>query len=375
MNTGSQFYSSHGARHLPVLLDETVKALRPHGGGRYLDGTLGLGGHAYGIMAYAAKSGIGDSERVVKEDVPFPQYEGNGAIENAELCGIDRDAEALEEARSRLAAFGDHVHFFHRRYSEFEGVLDALGWDTVDGVLLDIGVSSLQLDNAERGFSFLSDGPIDMRMDNESGEASASFLVNHAPFAKLKDIISTYGEDPQAGRIARAIVDARSKKPLQSTTELAAIIKEAYPVAWRNNARHHPATRTFQALRMAVNDELGELERFLDSILSRLAPHGRLAIISFHSLEDRIVKNKMRSWTKASPDCLCFPEVKIITVKPIVASAEEQARNSRSRSAKLRVAEKLPESERILPQSGLERYKMKKALRRERQAQRHQEKA
>ena len=236
--------------HISVLLNEAVDALAPKAGGRYLDGTVGMGGHSFAIMERTGGEGF--------------------------LCGLDRDTQALELARIRLAPFGDRVHLVHTRYSEFEAALDGIGWDAVDGALIDIGVSSLQIDSAERGFSFSSDGPLDMRMDRDSEELPVSRLVNRAKLEDLKDIIERYGEDPQAGRIARAIVEARVRKPIETTGELAALVERAYPAAWRAKARNHPATRTFQALRMAVNDEIGELERFLDAILGRLKPGGRV---------------------------------------------------------------------------------------------------
>lgn len=240
--------SSPETVHISVLLDEAVEALAPKAGGRYLDGTVGMGGHSFAIMERTGGQGF--------------------------LCGLDRDTQALELARVRLAPFGDHVHLAHTRYSAFEATLDELGWDVIDGALIDIGVSSLQIDSAERGFSFSSDGPLDMRMDRDSGDTPVSRLVNRAKQEELKDIIERYGEDPQAGRIAKAIVEARIRKPIETTGELAALVERAYPAAWRAKARNHPATRTFQALRMAVNDEIGELERFLDAILGRLKPGG-----------------------------------------------------------------------------------------------------
>ena len=263
--------------HISVLLNEAVDALAPKAGGRYLDGTVGMGGHSFAIMERTGGEGF--------------------------LCGLDRDTQALELARIRLAPFGDRVHLVHTRYSEFEAALDGIGWDAVDGALIDIGVSSLQIDSAERGFSFSSDGPLDMRMDRDSEELPVSRLVNRAKLEDLKDIIERYGEDPQAGRIARAIVEARVRKPIETTGELAALVERAYPAAWRAKARNHPATRTFQALRMAVNDEIGELERFLDAILGRLKPGGRVAVISFHSLEDRVVKHRMKAWAQG---CICL---------------------------------------------------------------------
>ena len=221
--------------HIPVLMKETLAALQPvlDAGRdrpvRILDGTLGMAGHSCAMLQAAPM---------------------------AELCALDRDEEALELARRRLEPFGDRVHTYHCRYSQFEEALDDLGWDKVDAVLLDIGVSSLQLDEAERGFSFYGDGPLDMRMDQHSGAPSAWHWVNRENFDRLKECIATLGEEPQAGRIARAIVDARQKSPIDTTAQLAALVEKAYPPAWRAKARRHPATRTFQALRMAVNDEL-----------------------------------------------------------------------------------------------------------------------
>lgn len=309
--------------HVPVLLDEVLEALHPVAHGRYLDGTLGMGGHAAAVLARAG--------------------------EGAELCGLDRDPEALELARARLAPFGACAHLFHSVYSEFAVALDELGWDAVDGVLLDIGVSSLQIDKAERGFSFHQDGPLDMRMDPESDDTPVSRLVNRAKVETLKDLIARYGEDPQAGRIARAIVEARDRKPFETTSELALVVERAYPAAWRAKSRNHPATRTFQALRMAVNDEIGQLERFMDAILPRVKPGGRLAVITFHSLEDRVVKHRMKAWAegcrcpKYLPVCVCghTPEVRLLTPKPLTALATELAANPRAGSAKLRVVEKL----------------------------------
>lgn len=323
--------------HVPVLLREVVATLAPclqavpeqaasgaGRGARYLDGTLGLAGHARALLA------------------------AGGA--DTTLCGLDRDAEALELARERLHEFAPRVHLFHSRYSEFAEALDSLEWPTVDAVLIDIGVSSLQIDNAERGFSFHADGPLDMRMNQQNpAEEPVSKLVNRARQEELKDIIIRYGEEPQAGRIAAAIVRARHEKAIETTLELAHIVEQAYPAAWRAKARNHPATRTFQALRMAVNDEIGELERFLDAILPRLRPGGRLAVIAFHSLEDRVVKHRFKAFAQGCvcphhvPVCVCghSPEAVILTPRPITASAEELAVNPRASSAKLRVIEKL----------------------------------
>ncbi|MDR1776230.1 MAG: 16S rRNA (cytosine(1402)-N(4))-methyltransferase RsmH [Desulfovibrio sp.] len=307
--------------HVPVLLTQTLAALSPRAGGRYLDGTVGLGGHSAALLA---------------------------AAPDIEVCGLDRDEDALAVARERLAAYGRRVHLFHSRYSGFAAALKELGWAKIDGALLDVGVSSLQLDENERGFSFLSDGPLDMRMDRNSGEKSAWHWVNRENFVRLKECIATLGEDPQAGRIARFIVEARQKAPINSTAELACLVEKAYPPAWRRKARRHPATRTFQALRMAINDELGELEHFLKDILAWLPVGGRLVIITFHSLEDRLVKHAVRRWAEGcrcvgqGPVCVCGhqPEVRNLYKKPLQADAVELAANPRASSAKLRAVEK-----------------------------------
>ncbi len=319
---------THDTAHVPVLVKEVLEALEPKAGGRYLDGTLGLGGHSLALLQHVAAQGG-----------------------TAQLCGLDRDTHALERARSTLAPFGDNVHYFHTQYSQFEEALDELGWDKIDGALIDIGVSSMQIDMAERGFSFQSDGPLDMRMNQDAHE-SAWHLVNRERFEVLKEHLQRLSEDPQAGRIARAIVDARQKKTIDTTSELANIVYNAYPPAWRAKSRNHPATRTFQALRMVVNDELGELQRFLDAVLRRLNVGGRLAVICFHSLEDRMVKQSMRYWAEGCRcprhilRCRCGhkPEVRIIHKKPVTASDEELRINSRASSAKLRAVEKIVEA-------------------------------
>ena len=317
------------SRHLSVLPRETLAVFAPlwqegEGPVRILDGTLGLGGHTQSLLEASSR---------------------------VEVCGLDRDEEALGLARQRLAPYGERFTGIHCEYSRFVEALDGLGWDRIDGALLDIGVSSLQLDEAERGFSFYGDGPLDMRMDQHSGKPSAWHWVNRENFDRLKECIATLGEEPQAGRIARAIVDARQKGSIDTTAELAALVERAYPAAWRAKARRHPATRTFQALRMAVNDELGELQRFLDAILRRLRVGGRLAVICFHSLEDRMVKQAMRHWAEGCRcprhvmRCVCGhePEVRILFKKPVQAGEDELARNPRASSAKLRAAEKIAE--------------------------------
>jgi len=310
-------------RHVPVLFEEVMDYLAPAPGCRYLDGTLGMGGHTEGIMVRSGGK--------------------------AEVLGLDRDAQALGLAGERLARFGERVRFAQSRFSRFEGPLAELGWDLLDGALIDIGVSSLQLDDPERGFSFIQDGPLDMRMGHADGQAPASSIVNTASYERLKQIIGRYGEEPQGGRIARAIIDAREKKPIETTLELAALVESAYPAKLRAKARNHPATRTFQALRMEVNRELDELQEFVTRILPFLKPGARLAVISFHSLEDRIVKRIFQHEAKGClcprevPICQCghVPQLKILTKKPVTASEAELQANPRARSAKLRVAEKL----------------------------------
>lgn len=309
--------------HVSVLLNEVIDYLDPKPGGYYLDGTLGLAGH---------------SEALLK------RTEGK-----AHLLGIDRDLDTLERARKRLEPFGDNVVTAHARFSEFEMVLRDVNWDELDGALLDIGVSSMQIDQPERGFSFKTEGPLDMRMDPSGGMPPASSIVNKASYEKIKFIIGRYGEDPMCGRIAKAILEARSVAPIETTTQLASIVEKAYPAKWRAKSRNHPATRTFQALRMVVNSELEELEAFLKRILDRLRPGGRLAVITFHSLEDRMVKHMFKEEStgcicpKQIPVCICnhTPNVKLITRKPVTATDEERKLNSRSSSAKLRVVEKL----------------------------------
>jgi 16S rRNA (cytosine1402-N4)-methyltransferase len=237
---------------------------------------------------------------------------------------------------------------YHLQYSRFDRALADLGWEKLDGALLDLGVSSLQLDADERGFSFLRDGPLDMRMDPGGGAAPASNFVNRASFERLCEVIGKYGEEPMGGRIARAIIDARAERPIETTAELAAIVEQAYPAKWRRTARTHPATRTFQALRMEVNDELGELQSFLDRIFDHMAVGGRVVIISFHSLEDRLVKRTFRdrardcTCPRHMPICQCEgPVCKVLTKKPVQPSEDEVRANSRSRSAKLRAAERI----------------------------------
>jgi 16S rRNA (cytosine1402-N4)-methyltransferase len=311
------------SEHISVMPGEILSWIAPRPGGRYLDGTLGLGGHTLNLCRATRGEGF--------------------------VLGIDRDAQALEKARDRLASYAGHVFFVHSSFQFFEEAMDEIGWEMLDGALLDLGVSSLQLDQAERGFSFLHDGPLDMRMDRDSGHPSARTVVNTYSFDALRKIIREFGEEPMAGRVAKAIVRYREEKPIKGTLELADIVAKAYPAKRRALSRNHPATKTFQALRIAVNHELDELQNFLDRIVGRLAPGARLAVLSFHSLEDRIVKWFFRREAKGCicpreyPVCQCGHEqrLRILTKKPVLPSEEEMAQNSRSRSAKLRVAERL----------------------------------
>ena len=309
--------------HVPVLQAEVLEYLQPRPGGVYLDGTVGLGGHSRALM----------------EQCPG----------EARLLGIDRDSEALELARANLVAFGEQVVLRQGLYSRFDEYLDELGWGVLDGALIDIGVSSLQLDDRERGFSFLHDGPLDMRMSAQPGTPSAKDLVNTAEEQSLRRIISELGEDPMAGRIAAAIVAARQAATIESTGQLARIVESAYPAKWRAMARNHPATRTFQALRMAFNDELGELKEFLRKIPQRLNPGGVVVVLTFHSLEDRLVKHAFRDGAQTcvcppqAPQCVCGHQAtyEILTRRPITAGADELKINSRSGSAKLRAARRI----------------------------------
>jgi 16S rRNA (cytosine1402-N4)-methyltransferase len=311
--------------HIPVMLDEIVGYLSPRPGGRYLDGTLGLAGHSLGLLR--ASGG------------------------KAQLLCLDRDEQALALARERLKEFPGQALSLHLPFSEFESALEEAGWDQLDGAVLDLGVSSLQLDEAERGFSFHADGPLDMRMDATSGMDSAKVLVNREHYEELRRIIRDLGDEPLGGKIARAIIRAREQAEIATTSRLAEIVSRAYPPDRRREARNHPATRTFMALRMAVNHEVEELKTFLERIVRHLRPGARVAIISFHSAEDREVKESFRYWAKGcrcpleQAFCTCdrIPVLKVLTKKPQLPTQLEIDRNPRSRSAKLRVAERLPE--------------------------------
>jgi len=297
----SQFLEYH---HTPVLLAEVVAGLLPRPGGRYIDGTVGGGGHAAAILEASAPDG--------------------------RLLGIDCDPAALTAAAARLAPYSDRVTLVRGSFREIGRLATTSGLVQVQGVLLDLGVSSYQLDTPERGFSFQASAPLDMRLDPDA-PVTAAHLVNDLPEQELADLIFRYGEERASRRIARAIVEARRRKPIATTDELAAIVSRALG---GRRGRIHPATRTFQALRIAVNDELASLEAALPQIVELLAAGGRMAIISFHSLEDRIVKHFMRAEAQAG-------RLRIITRKPIEASSEEQQINPRSRSARLRVAERM----------------------------------
>jgi 16S rRNA (cytosine1402-N4)-methyltransferase len=308
-------------RHVSVLADEVIACLAPRPGGVYVDGTLGGGGHAASILEASSPSG--------------------------RLFGFDRDREALRAAGERLAVYGERVTLVHGNFAGMAEQLGRFGVDGVDGILLDLGVSSHQLDTAERGFSFQQDAPLDMRMDTDAGMTAAD-LVNSLDEAELGRIIREYGEERWAKRIAAFIVRDREVKPLETTLQLVDLIKGAIPRgAWEE--RIHPATRTFQALRIAVNEELESVVQGIASGVRLLKPGGRIAIISFHSLEDRLVKDGFRALGRGCicprelPVCACGhrPEVKILTGKPVRAGEPEVALNPRARSARLRCAEKL----------------------------------
>ena len=306
--------------HLPVMLEEAVEALRPRPGGRYIDGTFGGGGHSARLAQAVGADGA--------------------------LLVFDRDRRAAERAEALAAKVDARIIFVPERFSALAEVARARRFEPVDGVLLDLGISSLQLDDPERGFSFLREGPLDMRMDPTVGESAAD-LIAHLSEAELVQILFDYGEERQARRIARALVRERERQPIRATKQLAELVERT--IGRAPGARIHPATRTFQALRIAVNDELVELERGLHAALEVLAPGGRLVAISFHSLEDRIVKQIIAREVKG---CICPPEQPVCTCgrKPRLKAlgrarrpgAEEVERNPRARSAVMRVAERLP---------------------------------
>lgn len=306
--------------HVSVLLDECIEGLNIKPDGIYVDGTLGGAGH---------------SSQIAKR------------LTTGRLIGIDRDPVALKAAGERLEPYADRVTLVHSNFCEIASVLEELGISGVDGILLDLGVSSPQLDDGSRGFSYMADAPLDMRMNSEDS-LSAYDVVNTWSQEELKRILYDYGEERYAPQIARAICNKRETAPIQTTLELVDVIRSAMPAAALRE-KQHPAKRSFQAIRIAVNDELGSVEKVMRDAIPALNPGGRLAIITFHSLEDRIVKNGMAAASKGCtcppnfPVCVCGkkPQVKLVSRKPIVSSQEELDRNPRARSAKLRVCEKL----------------------------------
>ena len=306
--------------HVSVLLDECIQALNIKPDGIYVDGTLGGAGHSSQIAA---------------------------RLTTGRLIGIDRDPKALKAASERLAPYADRVTLVHSNFSQLDEVLDNLGIAGVDGILLDLGVSSPQLDEAARGFSYMADAPLDMRMNSED-TLSAYEVVNTWPREEMRRILYEYGEERYAPQIAAAIDRRRAEKPIATTLELVDVIRSAMPPAALRE-KQHPAKRSFQAIRIAVNDELGAVGRVLEGAAPKLNKKGRLAIITFHSLEDRLGKYGMASNAKGCtcppsfPVCVCGnkPKVKLISKKPIVSGPEEPERKPRARSAKLRVCEKL----------------------------------
>ncbi len=306
--------------HVSVLLDECIDGLDIKPDGIYVDGTLGGAGHSSQIAA---------------------------RLTTGRLIGIDRDLIALKAAGERLKPFGDRVTLVHSNFCQIASVLKDLNISGVDGILLDLGVSSPQLDDGARGFSYMADAPLDMRMNNED-VLSADMVVNTWSYEELKRILYDYGEERYAPQIAAAICRKRETAPIKTTLELVDVIRSAMPAAALRE-KQHPAKRSFQAIRIAVNDELGSVEQVMRDAIPCLNPGGRLAVITFHSLEDRIVKNGMAAASKGCtcppsfPVCVCGkkPQVKLISRKPIVSTDEELERNPRARSAKLRICEKL----------------------------------
>lgn len=307
-------------KHKSVLLNECIDALAIKPDGIYLDGTLGGAGHSLEIVR---------------------------RLTSGRLIGVDRDEVALAAASARLAAYADRVTTVHSNFSELDRILDDLGIEAVDGMLFDLGVSSPQLDDAQRGFSYMADAPLDMRM-NRCDTLTAYDVVNTWPQEELRRILYEYGEERYAPQIASAIVRRREDAPIETTLALTDVIRSAMP-AQALREKQHPAKRSFQAIRIAVNDELGSVERLMHAAIGRLRTGGRLAVITFHSLEDRIVKNAMQAAARGCtcppefPVCVCGkkPLVRLISRKPIVSGTQELEENPRARSAKLRVVERL----------------------------------
>jgi len=305
--------------HIPVLLDACIEALAIRPDGTYVDGTLGRAGHSREIA---------------------------GRLTTGRLLCIDRDQAAIDAARERLAPWMDRVTLLHGNFADLGALLDSAGVDGVQGMLFDLGVSSPQLDDASRGFSYMQDAPLDMRMDT-AASLTAHTVVNTWSYEELRRILFDYGEERYAPAIAKAICRARETRPVETTLELVELIKGAMPPAALRE-KQHPAKRSFQAIRIAVNGELDALPPMLAAAVDKLAPGGRLAVITFHSLEDRIVKRTLAELARGCtcppefPVCVCGnqPKVKLVTRKPIVAGSRELEENPRSRSAKLRVAEK-----------------------------------
>lgn len=306
--------------HIPVLLDECIKYLNIKPDGIYVDGTLGMGGHSEAILQ---------------------------RLTTGRLISIDRDITAIERAGERLAPYADRLTIVHGNFRDLPEILDEQGVDLVDGMLFDLGVSSPQLDEGGRGFSYMVDAPLDMRMD-KSDNIDAWFIVNRWPEDKICRILRDYGEERHAARIAARIAERREEKEIETTLELVDVIKSAMPAAALRE-KQHPAKRSFQAIRIAVNDELNAVHALMDSAPDRLKPGGRLCVISFHSLEDRIVKNAIHAredgctCPREAPVCTCgfVKTLRSVTRKPITAGGEELELNPRSRSAKLRVAERV----------------------------------
>lgn len=304
-------------RHIPVLLIQTIEGLAIDPDGVYLDCTAGSGGHSAAIASRLSEKG--------------------------RLISLDRDPDAVKAASERLSVY-PNVQVIHRNYSELRSVLDELGIDKVDGILMDLGVSSYQLDEASRGFSYHSDGPLDMRMSKEG--ISAADIVNSYSEEQLAKIMFEYGEEKFARRIAKNIVAKRAESPIETTSQLSDIIRESVPQKARRDK--NPCKKTYQSLRIAVNLEFDHLDTGLDAAFESLKPHGRLAVITFHSLEDRIVKQRFAGWCKGCicppdfPQCVCGrkPQGKLVNKKPIEADQHELDENNRSRSAKLRIIER-----------------------------------